>query len=119
VPFDCPGCGAPIDARPDRWGLRCPACRAVLRTRALDGSGPERWGLRCPACRAVLRTRAIDGSGPQREIEVEVTGRPETRRRLAVPWTADESRRLRAWLAWSTVLTLGLVAVLYALARWG
>ena len=38
---------------------------------------------------------------------------------LAVPWTADESRRLRAWLAWSTVLTLGLVAVLYALARWG
>jgi hypothetical protein len=50
---------------------------------------------------------------------VEVTGRPETRRRIVVPWTADESRRLRAWLAWSTVLTLGLVVVLYALARWG
>lgn len=26
--------------------------------------------------------------------------------------------RLRAWLTWSTVLTLGLIAVLYALARW-
>ena len=36
-----------------------------------------------------------------------------------VAWTADESRRLRAWLAWSTVLTLGLVVVLYALARLG
>ena len=24
-----------------------------------------------------------------------------------------------AWLAWATVLTLGLVVVLYALARWG
>jgi tRNA(Ile2) C34 agmatinyltransferase TiaS len=95
VPFDCPGCGAAIEASPDRWGLRCPSCRRVLRTRALDASGPER------------------------EFDVEVTGRPETRRRVTVPWTADESRRLRAWLAWSTVLTLGLVVVLYALARWG
>jgi hypothetical protein len=26
-------------------------------------------------------------------------------------------RRLRAWLTWSTVATLGLVVVLYAMAR--
>jgi tRNA(Ile2) C34 agmatinyltransferase TiaS len=95
VPFDCPGCGTAVAASPDRWGLRCPACRRVLRTRAIDTSGPERV------------------------YDVEVAGQPGTRRRIAVPWTTDESRRLRAWLAWSTGLTLGLVAVLYALARWG
>jgi len=67
----------------------------------------------------VLRTRALDGSGPERLYDVEVAGQPATRRRVAVAWTADESRRLRVWLAWSTVLTLGLVVVLYALARWG
>ena len=95
MPFACPGCGETIRASPDRWGLRCPACRRVLRTRALEASGPER------------------------QYDVEVAGQPATRRRVAVAWTADESRRLRVWLAWSTVLTLGLVAVLYALARWG
>ena len=93
--FACPACASTIDASPDRWGLRCPACRRVLRTRALDTSGPARL------------------------YEVEVTGRPETRRQVTVEWGADDSRRLRAWLAWSTVLTLGLVVVLYALARCG
>ena len=82
-------------------------------------ASPERWGLRCPACRRVLRTRAVDVDGPRRVYEIEVAGQPGTRRRVEVAWTADESRRLRAWLAWSTVLTLGLVVVLYALARWG
>ena len=61
----------------------------------------------------------MDTDGPEPVYEVEVTGQPATRRRVAVTWTADESRRLRRWLAWSTVLTLGLVIVLYALARWG
>jgi hypothetical protein len=66
----------------------------------------------------------VDAGGPpdrgtERLYEVEVAGRPATRRRVAVAWTAEESRRLRRWLAWSTVLTLGLVVVLYALARWG
>jgi tRNA(Ile2) C34 agmatinyltransferase TiaS len=94
VTFACPGCGQAVDASPDRWGLRCPACRRVLRTRAVDASGPDRL------------------------YDVEVAGQPETRRRVAIPWTRDESRRLRRWLTWSTVLTLGLVVVLYALARW-
>jgi len=67
----------------------------------------------------VLRARALDTSGPDRTYEVEVAGQPDTRRLVTVPWTADDARRLRAWLAWSTVLTLGLVVVLYALARWG
>lgn len=95
MPFPCPGCAETIQASPGRWGLRCPSCRRVLRTRALDTSGPER------------------------AYEVEVAGQPATRRRIEVPWTADDARRLRAWLVWSTVLTLGLVVVLYALARWG
>lgn len=82
-------------------------------------ASPERWGLRCPACRRVLRTRAVEAEGPERVYDVEVSGQPATRQRVTVAWSADESRRLRAWLAWSTVLTLGLVVVLYALARWG
>jgi hypothetical protein len=74
--------------------------------------------MACPSCRRVIRSRAVDTSGPDRAYEVEIAGRPETRRRVAVPWTADESRRLRRWLVWSTTLTLGLVLVLYAAARW-
>ena len=91
--FDCPGCGAAVDR------------------------SPAGWAIRCPSCRRVIRTRAVDTSGPDRAYEVEVAGRPETRRRVGVPWTPDESRRLRRWLAWSTALTLGLVLVLYAAAR--
>ena len=34
-----------------------------------------------------------------------------------LPWDAAQSRRLRAWLFWSSAITLGLVALLYALAR--
>ena len=60
----------------------------------------------------------MEADGPDRAYEVEVAGEPGTRTRVAVPWTADESRRLRRWLAWSTALTLGLVLVLYAAARW-
>lgn len=94
MPFDCPGCGAAVDRSP-AW-----------------------WAMACPSCRRVIRSRAVDTSGPDRAYEVEIAGRPETRRRVAVPWTADESRRLRRWLVWSTTLTLGLVLVLYAAARW-
>jgi hypothetical protein len=47
---------------------------------------------------------------------VEVFGQPETARRLE--WREEPSpRRLRAWLTWSTVATLSLLIVLYALAR--
>lgn len=94
MPFPCPACGETVPASPDRWALRCPACRKVLRTRAVETGGTERL------------------------YDVEVAGHPGTRRRITMPWTDEESRRLRAWLAWSTVLTLGLVVVLYALARW-
>lgn len=111
MPFVCPGCGETVHASPDRWGLRCPACRRVLRTRALEASGP-------PDQDRVL-VPPYGERGPERLYDVEVAGQPATRRRVAVAWTADESRRLRVWLAWSTVLTLGLVAVLYAFARWG
>jgi hypothetical protein len=60
----------------------------------------------------------VETGGPERLYDVEIAGQPATRRRVSVAWTEDEARRLRAWLAWSTVLTLGLVVVLYAIARW-
>jgi len=48
---------------------------------------------------------------------VEVAGRPETRRRVELPWDEAERRRLRAWLVWSSAITVSLVLALYALAR--
>jgi len=43
--------------------------------------------------------------------------------RILSPYTSrmteePDPRRLRAWLTWATVATLGLVLVLYAAARW-
>jgi DNA-directed RNA polymerase subunit RPC12/RpoP len=95
VPFACPGCGAAVLQSPERWALRCPSCRRVIRARPADASGEG--------------TRAYD---------VEITGQPETRRRIELPWTSEEAARLRRWLLWSTVLTLALVAILFAAARW-
>lgn len=95
MPFPCPGCQAVIDRSPEAWALRCPACGRVIRARALDAV-----------------------SGDVRAYEVQITGRPETRRRIEVPWSDQETARLRQWLVWSTVLTLALVAVLFAAARW-
>ncbi len=92
--FECPGCGARLDRSPAWWATTCPSCRRVIRSRAADTSGPD------PA------------------YDVEIAGRPETRRRITVAWTPEEARRLRRWLAWATALTLGLVVVLYAAARW-
>jgi hypothetical protein len=67
----------------------------------------------------VIRARALDAvPGDVRAYEVEITGRPDTRRRVEVPWTEEETARLRRWLIWSTVLTLALVGVLFAAARW-
>ncbi len=93
--FACPGCQAPIEGRPER---------------------PAR---RCPACGALLRSRPADTSGALPVYELEVVGRPQTRRRVEVPWDQAQRRRLSAWLAWSSVLTLALVVVLYVLARLG
>ena len=93
MPFPCPGCEAPIDARPDRL-----------------------W-LRCHACGAVVRSRAVETSGTAPVFEVYVAGRKETLRRVEVPWDGAQQRRLSLWLLWSSVLTLGLALALYALAR--
>jgi hypothetical protein len=65
----------------------------------------------------VLRSRAVDGQDRPR-FDVEVAGRPETRRRVEVQWDEAQHRRLGSWLLWSSVLTLGLVLVLYLVARW-
>ena len=95
VPFACPGCGAVVTRSPEAWAIRCPSCGGVIRARALDAFRARR-----------ARTR------------VQITGRPETRRRVEVPWSDEEAARLRRWLLWSTVLTLALVVVLFAAARW-
>ena len=91
----------------------CPACGAPV------GRSPEGWALRCPACRALLRSRRVDDGGSDRVYEVQAAGRPDTRRRVHVPWTPHEQRRLDRWLLWASVLTLALVGVLFALARLG
>jgi hypothetical protein len=91
--FPCPGCGAAVAA------------------------DPESWALRCPSCRRLMRSRALESDGPHRAYEVEIVGQPETRRRIDVAWGENEGRRLGAWLLWSSLLTVGLVVVLYALAR--
>lgn len=91
--FPCPGCDAPIDTRPDRFMLRCPACRAVLRARPVDTGEPA------PA------------------FDVEVTGRPETRRRVELAWDPAQRRRLSVWLMTASVVTVALVLVLFLLAR--
>ena len=93
--FACPGCGADVPRNPEAWAIRCPSCRRVIRARPADAASAE--------SRAYL---------------VEITGHPETRRRIEVPWSEGESERLRRWLLWSTVLTLALVGVLLAAARW-
>ena len=90
----------------------CPACGG-----AVDRS-PEGWAVRCPSCGRRLRCRAVEGGGPVLSYEVEVAGRPETRRRVEVAWDQTQHGRLSAWLGWSTAVALGLVALLYALARW-
>jgi len=80
-------------------------------------ASPERFALRCPSCGALLRSRATETSGPAPAFDVEVAGRPETRKRVELPWDEAQRRRLSWWLAVSAVVTLALVAVLYALAR--
>ncbi len=89
----------------------CPACDATVPAR------PDRLLQRCPACGALLRSRPVDTSGAAPVFEVEAVGRREARRRVELPWDEDERRRLASWLLWSSLLTLGLVLVLYVLAR--
>jgi hypothetical protein len=93
VSFPCPGCGAPIDARPDRRLRRCGSCGARLRSRPLETSGAD------PV------------------FEVRVAGRPETGRRVQVIWNEAERRRLSRWLLTASVVTIALVLVLFLLAR--
>lgn len=94
MPFACPACAATVEASPDAWFSRCPGCGARLRGRA----------------------RGEFGGRPA--YEVAVVGRPDLRRVVDVPWDAARRRRLSAWLGWSAAVTLGLIAVLYAMARW-
>ena len=89
----------------------CPACDA-------DVPAPPRAIGRCPACGVVLRARLRGGEGPLRTFDVDAVGRPGARRTVEAPWTESDERSLRAWLSWSTAITLGLVLVLLALARW-
>jgi len=93
VAFPCPGCGAPV-----------------------SGS-LELGALRCGSCAALLRSSVASDDGETRSYDVAVSGRPETRRRVFVPWDARQERRLSTWLLWATLLTLGSIVALFALAR--
>jgi hypothetical protein len=73
--------------------------------------------LRCPSCQAVLRSRAVDTSGPAPVFDVEVAGRPETRRRVELAWDPAQRRRLSTWLLVASIVTVALVLVLFLLAR--
>ena len=46
-----------------------------------------------------------------------MAGRPETRRPVPLPWDESQRRRLSRWLVASTAATVGLVFVLFLLAR--
>jgi hypothetical protein len=93
VPFPCPACGLPVERARPRWLFRCPGC--------------GRW----------LRGRPAETSGPNPAFDVEVAGRPETRRRVEVAWDAAARGRLRAWLLVASAATLALVLVLFLMAR--
>jgi hypothetical protein len=73
--------------------------------------------LRCPSCRALLRSRPVATSGPVPVFEVRAVGGRRPGRRVEVPWDEAARQRLAAWLLWSSVVTLALVLVLYVLAR--
>ena len=89
----------------------CPACDAPVP------ASPARGVLRCPACRAVLRSRAVDSAEGAPAFDVEAAGRRGVVRRVVVAWDDGQRRRLSWWLAVSSLVTLALVVVLYALAR--
>jgi hypothetical protein len=82
----------------------------------VDGS-PDRFARRCPSCGALLRSRPAETSGPAPAFEIEVAGRPETRRRVDLPWDEAQRRRLSRWLVVSAAVTVALVLVLFVLAR--
>jgi len=48
---------------------------------------------------------------------VEVAGQPRTRLRVEIPWDEAQRRRLATWLVVSAGATVGLVLLLYVLAR--
>jgi len=94
MPFACPACGVPVD------------------------TSLERRSPRCPSCGARLRSRVAPATDDSRAYEVEVAGRPETRRRVELRWNAADERRLEGWLRGATLATLGLVLALLLAALW-
>ncbi len=59
----------------------------------------------------------METSGPVPLFEVQVVGRPETLRRVEIPWDETARRRLSSWLLLASVVTVALVLVLFVLAR--
>jgi hypothetical protein len=89
----------------------CPGCQSSVPR------SPESWLLRCPTCGARIRSHQAIGSEAARAYDVELLGRPETRQRIEIPWSDEQQRRLEAWLLWATMITLGLIVLLFLLAR--
>jgi hypothetical protein len=59
----------------------------------------------------------VQTNGAAPAFEVQVVGRPERRRRVEIPWDETQQRRLARWLVVASIVTAGLVLVLFVLAR--
>jgi hypothetical protein len=81
------------------------------------GGSPELRLLRCPCCNRWIRCRPAGSSQQARLYDVELLSRRRTRRRVEVAWSPAQQRSLDTWLLYSSVVTLGLVGLLYLLAR--
>lgn len=74
--------------------------------------------LRCRSCSRWLRRRVT--TAETLAFDVEVLGDPATRRRVEVAWEdASSLRRMRRLLLLASAVTLGLLPLLYLLARLG
>ena len=92
--------------------LICPGCGTALET------DPERWFFRCSSCRKLIRCRAASSSENTRVYEIEIVGRPQTRRRVEMPWTGSQQAQLERRLVGFSLATVSLVILLYLAARW-
>ncbi len=81
-------------------------------------ASPESWFFRCRSCGKLIRSRASSSSETARVYEIEIVGRPQTRRRIELPWTQTQQARLERRLLGFSLVTVSLVILLFLIARW-
>ena len=90
----------------------CPGCESSVE------ANPESWFIRCESCGKLIRSRAHSSTETARGYEIEIVGQPKTRRRIEVPWTRTQQAHLERRLIVFSLATVGLVVLLYLVARW-